>query len=233
MTDTAGLRDRGNERLIVLLVGAVGTGKGTQAKALSRELGLPHLASGNLFRAAMAAGTPIGEEAREYMQRGELVPDEKTIGMFMEELAKPPAARGAILDGFPRTVGQARALDETLDAVNEEVDRVIFIEVPTDVIIRRVGGRWVCPTCGTPYHETADPPRVLGVCDKEGTPLRQRDDDRPEVVQARLDRQVPPMLEVVEHYERAGIVDRVDGTQPIDVVARDILSRMRAERTRS
>jgi adenylate kinase len=233
MTDTAGLRDRGNERLIVLLVGAVGTGKGTQAKALSRELGLPHLASGNLFRAAMAAGTPIGEEAREYMQRGELVPDEKTIGMFMEELAKPPAARGAILDGFPRTVGQARALDETLDAVNEEVDRVIFIEVPTDVIIRRVGGRWVCPTCGTPYHETADPPRVPGVCDKEGTPLRQRDDDRPEVVQARLDRQVPPMLEVVEHYERAGIVDRVDGTQPIDVVARDILSRMRAERTRS
>ena len=233
MTDTAGLRDRGNERLIVLLVGAVGTGKGTQAKALSRELGLPHLASGNLFRAAMAAGTPIGEEAREYMQRGELVPDEKTIGMFMEELAKPHAARGAILDGFPRTVGQARALDETLDAVNEEVDRVIFIEVPTDVIIRRVGGRWVCPTCGTPYHETADPPRVPGVCDKEGTPLRQRDDDRPEVVQARLDRQVPPMLEVVEHYERAGIVDRVDGTQPIDAVARDILSRMRAERTGS
>lgn len=230
MTDAAGTLDKGDERLIVLLVGAVGTGKGTQAKALSRELGLPHLASGNLFRAAMAAGTPIGEEAREYMQRGELVPDEKTIGMFMEELAKPHAARGAILDGFPRTVGQATALDETLDGLGEQIDRVIFIEVPTEVIIKRVGGRWVCPTCGTPYHETADPPRVAGICDKDGTALRQRDDDRPEVVRARLERQVPPMLEVIDHYERAGIVDRVDGTQPIDAVTRDILSRMRADR---
>ena len=230
MTDAAGPLSIGDERLIVLLVGAVGTGKGTQAKALSRELGLPHLASGNLFRAAMAAGTPIGEEAREYMQRGELVPDEKTIGMFMEELAKPHASRGAILDGFPRTVGQATALDETLDGLGEQIDRVIFIEVPTEVIIKRVGGRWVCPTCGTPYHETADPPRVAGICDKDGTALRQRDDDRPEVVRARLERQVPPMLEVIEHYERAGIVDRVDGTQPIDAVTRDILSRMRADR---
>ncbi len=217
-------------RLILLLVGAVGTGKGTQAKALSKELGLPHLASGNLFRAAMAAGTPIGEEAREYMQRGALVPDEITIGMFMDELAKPPAARGAILDGFPRTVGQATALDETLDAVGEEVDRVIYIEVPTDVIIRRVGGRWVCPKCGTPYHETADPPRVAGVCNKDGTPLRQRDDDRPEVVQARLDRQVPPMLAVVDHYERAGIVDRVDGTAPIAEITAEILARMSASK---
>jgi adenylate kinase len=231
VTDAAGTLHTGDERLIVLLVGAVGTGKGTQAKALSRELGLPHLASGNLFRAAMAAGTPIGEEAREYMQRGELVPDEKTIGMFMEELAKPHAARGAILDGFPRTVGQATALDETLDGLGEQIDRVIFIEVPTEDIIKRVGGRWVCPTCGTPYHETADPPRVAGICDKDGTPLRQRDDDRPEVVRARLERQVPPMLEVIDHYERAGIVDRVDGTQAIDAVTRDILSRMRADRT--
>jgi adenylate kinase len=216
----------GDERLILLLVGAVGTGKGTQAKALSRELGLPHLASGNLFRAAMAAGTPLGEAARQYMQRGELVPDEMTIGMFMEELAKPHAARGAILDGFPRTVGQAKALDETLAALGEQVDRVIFIEVPTEDIIRRVGGRWICPTCSTPYHETADPPRVSGVCDKDGTPLRQREDDRPEVVKARLDRQVPPMLAVVDHYEAAGIVDRLDGLRSIDEVTRMILERI-------
>ena len=226
MTDGTVGRVASDERLILLLVGAVGTGKGTQAKALSRELKLPHLASGNLFRAAMAAGTPIGEEAQKYMQRGELVPDEITIGMFMDELAKPHAARGAILDGFPRTVGQATALDETLHAVGEEVDRVIFIEVPTDVIIRRVGGRWVCPTCSTPYHETADPPRVPGICDREGTPLRQRDDDRPEVVQARLDRQVPPMLGVIDHYERTGIVERVDGTAPIDAITAEILRRM-------
>ncbi len=228
MIDAAGPYGKGNARLILLLVGAVGTGKGTQAKALSRELGLPHLASGNLFRAAMAAGTPIGEEAQGYMQRGELVPDEITIGMFMEELAKPHAARGAILDGFPRTVGQARALDETLDALGEEVDRVIFIEVPAEDLIRRVGGRWVCPTCGTPYHETADPPRVAGVCDKDGTSLRQRDDDRPETVRARLERQVPPMLAVVDHYERIGVVDRIDGSLPIDAVTAEILDRVRA-----
>jgi adenylate kinase len=229
VTDAVSGTPSPEERLILLLVGAVGAGKGTQATILSREFGLPHLASGNLFRAAMAAGTPLGEDARVYMERGELVPDEITIGMFMEELAKPPAARGAILDGFPRTVGQARALDDTLASQGERIRRVIYIEVPTDELVRRVAGRWICPTCGTPYHETADPPRVAGICDKEGSPLRQRDDDRPEVVRARLARQVPPMLEVVDHYERAGIVDRLDGTKPIEAVTRDILSRVGAE----
>jgi adenylate kinase len=229
VTDAVSGTPSPEERLILLLVGAVGAGKGTQATILSREFGLPHLASGNLFRAAMAAGTPLGEDARVYMERGELVPDEITIGMFMEELAKPPAAHGAILDGFPRTVGQARALDDTLASQGERIRRVIYIEVPTDELVRRVAGRWICPTCGTPYHETADPPRVAGICDKEGSPLRQRDDDRPEVVRARLARQVPPMLEVVDHYERAGIVDRLDGTKPIEAVTRDILSRVGAE----
>lgn len=215
-----------DERLILLLVGAVGAGKGTQASILSKRLGIPHLASGNLFRAAMAAGTPLGEEARQYMERGELVPDETTIGMFMEELGSPAAARGAILDGFPRTVGQARALDQTLADQGERIRRVIYIEVPTDVLVRRVAGRWICPECGTPYHEDTDPPEVAGRCDRDGAPLRQRDDDRPEVVRARLERQVPPMLEVVEHYERAGVVDRLDGTQPIEGVTEDILSRI-------
>ena len=216
------------ERLILLLVGAVGAGKGTQADNLSRELELPHLASGNLFRTAMADGTPLGEEAREYMERGELVPDDITIGMFMEELARPIASRGAILDGFPRTVGQARALDETLARQGERIRRVIYIDVPTEELIRRVAGRWICPVCGTPYHETTDPPRVPGRCDREGAVLTQRDDDRPEVVKARLGRQVPPMLEVVQHYEDAGIVDRIDGTQPIGRVTDDILSRIGA-----
>jgi adenylate kinase len=169
VTDAVSGSPSSDERLILLLVGAVGAGKGTQATILSREFELPHLASGNLFRAAMAAGTPLGEEARGYMGRGELVPDEITIGMFMEELAKPHAARGAILDGFPRTVGQARALDDTLAGQGERIRRVIFIDVPTDELVRRVAGRWVCPTCGTPYHETADPPRVAGFCDKDGS----------------------------------------------------------------
>ena len=223
MTDEP-VADRSLERLILLLVGAVGAGKGTQAKILSRELGLVHLASGNLFRAALAAGTPLGESARGYMERGELVPDKLTIAMFMEELAGPAAAAGAILDGFPRTVGQATALDETLAARGERVRRVLYIEVPTEMLVRRVAGRWICPACSTPYHEDTDPPRVAGQCDRDGTALTQRDDDRPEVVRARLDKQVPPMLEVVEHYERAGIVERLDGTQPIEAVTAAILA---------
>jgi len=214
----------GADRLILLLVGAVGAGKGTQAGILSRELGLVHLASGNLFRAALAAGTPLGEEAREYMQAGELVPDELTIAMFMEELARPAARAGAILDGFPRTVGQAKALDETLAANGERIRAVLYIDVPTEVLIRRVAGRWVCPQCGTPYHEDTDPPRDPGRCDRDGTELRQRDDDRPEVVRARLEKQVAPMLQVVDHYESAGIVQRLDGMQPIEAVTEAILS---------
>ena len=224
MTDARDPAAINDDWLILVLVGAVGTGKGTQAKILSKEFGLPHLASGNLFRAALAAGTPLGEEARHYMERGELVPDGITINMFMDELARPHASRGAILDGFPRTVGQSVALDETLAKMEEKVDRVIFIEVPPEDIIRRVAGRLVCPTDGTTYHETADPPEVPGICDRDGTPLKQRDDDRPEVVRARLDQQVPPMLGVVDHYEQLGVATRVDGRQPIDAVTRDILA---------
>ena len=216
-------RDPG-DRLILLLVGAVGAGKGTQATILSRKLGLVHLASGNLFRAALAAGTPLGEAAREYMERGELVPDELTIAMFMEELARPAADAGAILDGFPRTVGQAKALDDTLAAKGEGIRRVFYIEVPTDVLVRRVAGRWICPECGTTYHVDTDPPRVPGRCDREGAALTQRDDDRPDVVRARLSKLVPPMLAVVEHYERASIVVRLDGTLPIELVTELILA---------
>lgn len=216
----------GGERLILLLVGAVGAGKGTQASILSRRLDLPHLASGNLFRAAIEANTPLGAEANEYMKRGELVPDETTIGMFMAELAAPAAARGAILDGFPRTVAQAEALDATLAEQGERIRRVFFIDVPTDELVSRVAGRWICPECGTPYHEVTDPPRVAGRCDVEGAELTQRSDDRPEVVKARLERQVPPMLGVVDHYERAGVADRIDGTQPIEAVTAAILQRV-------
>ena len=222
MTDSAA------ERTIVLLVGPPGAGKGTQASAVSRELGVPHLASGNLFRAAMEAGTPLGNEARQYMERGELVPDEITIAMFMERLAQPDAARGAILDGFPRTVGQAEALDETLAGPGERIWRVIFIDVPTEEIIRRVAGRFQCPTCGTTYHASHDRPRVEGTCDNDGTPLVQRDDDRPEVVRARLEKQVPPMLAVIDHYQARGVVDRVDGTQEIDAVTDSIMRDLRA-----
>lgn len=220
MRDTHESAPRG--RLILLLIGAVGAGKGTQADLLSEELGVPHLASGDLFRQALREGSPLGEQARTYMERGDLVPDEVTIGMFMERLARPDAAGGAILDGFPRTVAQARSLDETLSGQGERVAGAIYIDVPTDELVTRVSGRSVCPTCGTVYHDVTDPPRVPGTCDRDGTPLVRRDDDRPEVVRARLEKQVPPMLEVVDHYRDAGTLTVVDGRQDIGDVLRDI-----------
>jgi adenylate kinase len=201
----------------------VGAGKGTQAELLSRELGLVHLASGNLFREAMRDGTPLGERAREYMERGELVPDDITIAMVTQELDKPEATAGAILDGFPRTAAQAAALDDVLAERGEHIAQAIFIDVQSDELVARVSGRWVCPECGTPYHMRSDPPATPGLCDKDGAALQQRDDDRPEVVRARLQKQVPPMLEVVDHYMRAGVLTRVDGDRTIEEVGRAIL----------
>jgi adenylate kinase len=212
------------ERQIILLVGAVGAGKGTQAAILERRLGLPHIASGDLFRAAVQAGTPLGRQAGEYMARGDLVPDSLTIAMFMVRLAEPDAAGGAILDGFPRTATQAAALDATLAERSEQIERLIFIEVPTEELVRRVAHRLVCPSCGTPYHFDDSPPRVAGRCDRDGTPLLARQDDQPAVVRARLANQVPPMLEVVEHYERLGLATRVDGSQPVERVTDAILA---------
>jgi adenylate kinase len=209
-------------RLILLLIGAVGAGKGTQAELLSGELGIPHLASGDLFRQALRDGTPLGEQARAYMERGDLVPDDITIGMFMERLARPDASRGAILDGFPRTVAQAASLDQTLASQGERIARAIYIDVPTDELVSRVSGRSVCPVCGTVYHDVSDPPRQPGICDRDGSTLVRRDDDRPEVVRARLEKQVPPMLEVVDHYRAAGTLSVIDGRQPIDDVLRGI-----------
>jgi adenylate kinase len=223
VTDSGAGHAAPDGRRLVLLIGAVGAGKGTQAEILSRELGLVHLASGNLFRQALRNGTPLGERAREYMERGDLVPDDITITMFMEELARPAAARGAILDGFPRTAGQAEALDRVLAAQGERIGNAIYIEVPPDELVERVSGRWVCPDCGTPYHLRSDPPARSGICDKDGARLAQRDDDRPEVVRARLEKQVPPMLEVVDHYDRAGVLDRIDGDRSIEEVGDAIL----------
>ena len=213
----------GGGRRILLLVGAVGAGKGTQAVILAERLGLAHLASGDLFRRALRDETPIGLQARAFMERGELVPDEVTISMFMDELGKPAAARGAVLDGFPRTVAQAEALDTTLAARGERLTGVFYIDVPAEELVARVAGRWVCPVDGTPYHALTDPPRLPGICDKDGTQLVQRDDDRPEVVRARLAKQVPPMLEVLDHYRAAGIVTRVDGRGPIESVTAQIV----------
>jgi adenylate kinase len=208
---------------ILVLLGAPGAGKGTQAHVLARHLGLPRVATGDLFRAAARDGTPLGIAAQAYMERGELVPDEITIGMLLERLEAPDAERGVILDGFPRNCPQADALDRALADRGAAVGAALLVDVPADELLRRLTGRWLCSAAGHTYHETAYPPRVPGVCDIDGSALVQRDDDRPEIVQARLDKQLGALADVVEHYRSAGVLRTVDGRRPIAAVTNDLL----------
>jgi adenylate kinase len=203
---------------MIVLLGPVAAGKGTQAATVAHEHGLLHLSTGDLFRRAIRAGTPLGETAQGYMRRGELVPDEITVAMVREALAAPDAQAGVVFDGFPRTLAQAEALDRHLAEQGTPISLAVLIEVPEEVLVARVAGRWVCPTCGTPYHATDDPPRQAGICDRDGTPLVQRDDDKPEVFRARLREQIPPMEDVAAYYDRQGRLARVDGARPIDQV---------------
>ena len=211
---------------VLVLLGAPGAGKGTQAPILAERLGLLHLATGDMFRAAVRAGTPLGREAKTYMDRGELVPDELTIRMLLDRIGQPDAANGVILDGFPRTEAQAVALDTALAASGAHAASAPYIEVPEEELFRRLSGRWICRASGHPYHETFNPPRVAGVCDEDGSELYQRDDDRAEVVRARLDAQLPPFYRVVEHYRNAGALRPVDGTRPIEEVTETLLSQL-------
>jgi adenylate kinase len=213
--------------MMIVLLGPVAAGKGTQASRAAREHGMLHLSTGDLFRRAIRAGTPLGEIAQGYMRRGELVPDEITVSMVGEALGEPSAAGGVVFDGFPRTLEQATALDQLLAGRGSGITRAILIDVPEEVLVDRVAGRWVCPECGTPYHATDDPPREPGVCDRDGAALTQRDDDRPEVFRARLREQIPPMEDVADYYEAQGRLARVDGTQSIEAVSaaiREVLS---------
>jgi adenylate kinase len=204
--------------MMIVLLGPVAAGKGTQAAVAAEEHGLLHLSTGDLFRRALREGTPLGEVAQGYMRRGELVPDEITVGMVGEALAGPAAQAGVVFDGFPRTLAQAEALDRLLAERELAITLAVLIEVPEEVLVARVAGRWVCPTCGTPYHATDDPPRQAGICDKEGSTLIQRDDDKPEVFRARLREQIPPMEDVAGYYDDKSLLARVDGRQSIDEV---------------
>jgi adenylate kinase len=208
---------------ILVLLGAPGAGKGTQAEILARHLGLPRVATGDLFRTAARAGTPLGVEAKEYMERGELVPDDITIRMLLQRLAAPDASRGAILDGFPRNRYQAAALDEALRREGTRVELALYIDVPEAELLSRLAGRWLCQAHGHTYHDVAYPPRTPGVCDVDGSPLIQRDDDRAEVVAARLRNQLGALGEVVEYYRPLGLLRSVDGRRPIAAVTADLL----------
>lgn len=203
---------------IIVLLGPPGAGKGTQAARLAADLGLAHVATGDLFRASVAAGTELGRLAKRYMDRGELVPDDVTLGMLLTRLGEPDAAAGAVLDGFPRTRAQAEALDRALADRGERVEVALLIEVPEDVLVARLADRWICQAAGHIYSRTARPPRLEGRCDIDGSPLIQRADDRPETVRARLAQQLGPLAEVVAHYERTGVLRRIDGTRSIEAV---------------
>jgi adenylate kinase len=209
---------------VVVLLGAPGAGKGTQADILAERLGIPHVATGDLFRTAVRDKSPIGLEARRYMERGQLVPDDITIQMLLDRLTAPDAAQGVILDGFPRNRAQAEALATALAERGSTVDRTISIDVPTDELVRRLSGRWTCRDSGHVYNEHTNPPQVAGVCDLDGSPLIQRADDKPETIRARLSQQLVSLGEVADYYDEAGLLRVVDGVQPIDAVTEDLLT---------
>jgi adenylate kinase len=209
---------------VVVLLGAPGAGKGTQAQILSERLGLAHVATGDLFRAAVRDQTPLGITAKGFMDRGELVPDAVTIEMLLERLAKPDAEAGILLDGFPRNTAQAEVLDKALADKGGRVDVAPLIEVPEPELVSRLGGRWICRAQGHPYHMQGKPPLKEGVCDVDGSELYQRDDDKPETVQARLRQQLGSLAQVVGYYRDHGVLSVVDGTTGIENVSRDLLA---------
>jgi len=210
------------EPKFVILIGPPASGKGTQATRLCHLLNVPHIASGDLFREHLKNKTELGLKAGVYMERGELVPDEITIGMVMERLSRPDCATGALLDGFPRTLAQAEALDRTLAAQGHSIALVLYITAPDQVLIERVSGRRICRTCGESYHIKFHPPQKPGVCDKDGGELYQRDDDKEETVRKRLQvyrQQTDPL---VEYYRRKEILVEINGDQPIEAVTAEL-----------
>jgi adenylate kinase len=209
---------------VVVLLGAPGAGKGTQAPILAGHLGVPVLASGDLLRAAVAARTPLGSDADRYMSRGQLVPDDTIVDIFLERLAADDAGEGAILDGFPRTRGQAEALDRALAVSGKRVDVALFIDVPEEDLVARMASRRICEANGHVYNVASNPPAIPGICDLDGSELVQRDDDREETVRARMTQQITPLRDVVDHYRATGVLRTIDGLQPIDEVTARLLA---------
>jgi adenylate kinase len=208
--------------VFIVLLGPPGAGKGTQAQRIAAATKLVHISTGDMFRENVKNQTELGMLANEYMSRGDLVPDDVTIRMLLERIGRPDAASGAMFDGFPRNVVQAAALDTALAERGARIDRALYIFVEDEELITRLGGRWICRNCGTLYHERNDPPSKAGVCDKCGGELYQRDDDRPEVVRNRLEKQKPP-ADLIEHYRRAGVLREIDGQRSLDDVTAALL----------
>ncbi|MFC7442641.1 adenylate kinase [Laceyella putida] len=211
----------------IVLMGLPGAGKGTQASRILEELKIPHISTGDMFRAAVKEETPLGLEAKSYMDRGQLVPDRVTIGIVRERLGKDDCANGFLLDGFPRTVPQAEALDELTKELHRAIDFVLYIEVSEDELLKRLTGRRICRDCGASYHVVFAPSKKEGVCDRCGGELYQRADDSAETVHERLKVNLEQTRHLLQYYESTGKLHRVNGEQPIERVTEQILSLIR------
>jgi adenylate kinase len=209
--------------VVLTLFGPPGSGKGTQASYLVEHLGIPQISTGDLFRSEAAAGTGIGKLAKTYMDRGELVPDELTVELFRRRLAEPDVAKGVLLDGFPRTVKQAGDLDQVLQGLGRRMDKVIYIKVPDEELVSRMSGRLTCPNCGRTYHPLLAPPSRDNVCDRDGVPLMEREDDKPETARRRIAVYLDRTLPVLDHYRKQGVVAEVSGQGSVEEVRRRVL----------
>ncbi len=205
------------------MLGAPGAGKGTQAKMLAEKYSIPHISTGDIFRANIKNGTELGKKAKSYMDAGNLVPDELVVDLVVDRIGQDDCAKGYILDGFPRTIPQAQALTEALNKVGDKVDYAIDIEVPDENIITRMGGRRACVSCGATYHIKYNPTKVENVCDACNGELIVRDDDKPETVKHRLDTYHEETQPLIDYYNEQGILKEIDGTVDMDVVFNNIV----------
>ena len=212
--------------MYIVLLGPPGAGKGTQAERIAKETGLLHVSTGVMFREHVRNGTELGTLAKSFMDKGDLVPDEVTISMLKERITRPDATEGAMFDGFPRNVVQATALDEALASTGGKIARALLISVPDEELVGRLGGRWICRDCGRLFHERFDPPVEAGKCDACSGELYQRDDDWPEVVRTRLEKQ-KPAADLIEHYRSAGSLREIDGERSIDDVTASLLEALK------
>ncbi len=209
--------------MYIIFLGAPGVGKGTQAAITARELSLVHIASGDLFRQALEQGSELGLQVKSYLEEGKLVPDEITIRMVLERLSAQDCKSGAVLDGFPRNLDQAEALDKALAQQGKTIDKVVYIKVSEEELLRRLGGRRICRDCQAPYHIISSPPRVWGKCDKCGGELYQRPDDTPEAIKKRLEVYLAQTAPLIDYYTQAGKLLEIDGEGSIDEVGRKII----------
>jgi adenylate kinase len=216
--------------MYIVLLGAPGAGKGTQAALLSEKLKLAHIASGDLFRQALAKGTELGKQAKGYMEKGQLVPNELTIKMVLERIAQPDCKGGIILDGFPRNVDQAKALDEALKNQKKAIDKAVYIKVSEGELLTRLTGRWICRKCQAPYHEVNSPPKVAGKCDKCGGELYQRADDNTETIKNRLKVFFAETAPLIDYYSGSGKLLEVQGEGSMEEISARIISALKAKK---